>query len=190
MAKIDNYYKEKYRDSNAIYTSGSSSSRSSAQKRYAEGMTKGSQMHENIQSGNIKMEVGETIKIISHSQGGAHAAGVAAQLLSYKNEDGSQLYNVEIVEYITPHQPTDIYHPEGVRGIQYSHPNDAVSSEDPWWLPNGGSEYGKINGIGDSDFYGSDIMGGTGQPPCGGVSGNRCGHNVTDNDDFIKQSEK
>lgn len=95
------------------------------------------------------MEAGETIKIISHSQGGAHAAGVAAQLLSYKNEDGSQLYNVEIVEYITPHQPTDIYHPEGVKGIQYSHSNDAVSSEDPWWLPNGGSENGCIKNVTD-----------------------------------------
>ncbi|MGB6092438.1 MAG: RHS repeat-associated core domain-containing protein [Moheibacter sp.] len=190
MAKIDDYYKEKYNDTNVIYTSGSSSSRSSARKRYAEGLRKGTLIHENILNGNLKIEEGESIKIISHSQGGAHASGVAAQLLSYKNEDGSQLYNVEIIEYITPHQPTDIFHPEGVKGIQYSHPNDAVSSEDSWWLPNGGSDYGKINGISDSNFYGSDIMGGQGQPPCGGAAGNRCGHNVTDNDMFIKQSEK
>lgn len=34
-----------------------------------------------------------------------------------------------------------------------------------------------------------DIMGGNGQPPCGGPAGNRCGHNVTDNDEFIKKGE-
>jgi hypothetical protein len=32
-------------------------------------------------------------------------------------------------------------------------------------------------------------MGGKGQPPCGGAGGNRCGHNVTDNDEFIKKRE-
>lgn len=46
-------------------------------------------------------------------------------------------------------------------------------------------------------FYGKDIMGGEGQPDCGGPGGNRCGHNVTDNynkilgalvDDFCRKN--
>lgn len=72
-------------------------------------------------------------------------------------------------------------------GNPYSHLGDPVASDDPWWLSNGGTEYGKIKGI--DKFFGGDIMGGEGQPPCGGAAGNRCGHNVTDNDEFIKKGE-
>lgn len=43
----------------------------------------------------------------SHSQGGANGAGMANKLIELG-------YNVEIIEYITPHQAKDIKHPEGV----------------------------------------------------------------------------
>ena len=186
-AKIADYYTNKYKDNNVGFTSGSSQWNSSAKQRMGEGRLKAELFHKMVQNGDIKLEAGETIKVISHSQGGAHAAGFAEKLMSYKDAGGNSLYNVEVVEYITPHQPKDITHPEGPLGIQYSHPSDAVSSDSPWWLPNGGTEYGKINGI--NKFFGEDIMGGNGQPPCGGPAGNRCGHNVTDNDEFIKKGE-
>ena len=175
------------RDYKSRTTKGSSQWNSSAKQRMGEGRLKAELFHKMVQNGDIKLEAGETIKVISHSQGGAHAAGFAEKLMSYKDAGGNSLYNVEVVEYITPHQPKDITHPEGPLGIQYSHPSDAVSSDSPWWLPNGGTEYGKINGI--NKFFGEDIMGGNGQPPCGGPAGNRCGHNVTDNDEFIKKGE-
>jgi len=82
--------------------------------------------------------------------------------------------------FVTPHQPNKFKAIPGIRSVQYSHQNDAISSNDPWWLPNGGSDYSKIKGI--SEFDGRDIMGGKGQPPAEGPSGNRGGHNVTDND--------
>ena len=186
-ADIAGYYQKKYNDNNVGFTSGSSQWNSSAKSRRRDGIRKAKLFHKMVQKGKITLAEGEIIKVISHSQGGAHAAGFIEQLQSYTDADGNPLYNIEAAEYITPHQPTDINHPDGVLGIQYSHPSDAVSSDAPWWLPNGGSEYGRINGI--DQFFGGDIMGGEGQPPCGGASGNRCGHNVTDNDEFIKQGE-
>ncbi len=184
-ADISSYYQEKYNDNNVGFTSGSSHWNSQASQRREEGMKKAELFHSMVQAGEISLKPEETIKVVSHSQGGAHAAGYIEQLQSYTDAEGNPLYNIEVSEYITPHQPTDINHPEGVLGIQYSHPSDAVSSQAPWWLPNGGSVYGKINGI--NLFFGGDIMGGVGQPECGGPSGNRCGHNVTDNDEFIQQ---
>lgn len=193
-ANIAAYYQDKYRDYNVGFTSGSSKWKSQAGDREADGEKKAELFHEMVQQGKIKLKQGETIKVISHSQGGAHAAGYVRKLLSYKDENGNSIYKVEVIEYITPHQPTDINHPEGVRGIQYSHPSDAVSSKPPKWMRkrNGGSEFGKIDGISDDDFYDEDIMGGEGQPPCEGpgFNQNRCGHNVTDNDRFIRQSER
>lgn len=182
------YFQNKYDDTNIGFTSGSSHWNSQASQRSNEGVVKAETFHNMVQAGDITLKAGETIKIISHSQGGAHSAGYAKKLMSYKDAKGNALYNVEIIEYITPHQPTDINHPNGILGIQYSHPSDAVSSKAPWWMPNGGSTYGHINNI--NEFYGGDIMGGKGQPPLTGATGNRNGHNVTDNDEFIKKSEK
>ena len=69
--------------------------------------------------------------------------------------------------------------------MDVSNPGDAVVSDAPWWLPNGGSSFGKIGGI--NFFFGDDIMGGENQPPCEGPGGNRCGHNVNDNYDYVRQ---
>lgn len=167
-------------DKNAWYTSGSSSWRSQPKYRMEQGQKKAEEFHAMVQSGQITLAKDETIKIVSHSQGGAFSAGFAQQLMSYKDANGKPLYNIEVMYYITPHQPDKFSHVAGVRGVQYSHPKDAVSSDDPWWLPNGGSKFAKIKGI--TEFDGRDIMGGQGQPPAEGPSGNRGGHNVTDND--------
>ena len=128
-----------------------------------------------VQSGEIKLASDETIKIVSHSQGGAHAAGFATELMSYKDENGNPLYNIEVMYYITPHQPKDIEHPEGVLGKQYSHPNDYVASDSPWWMPNGGTEMGPIPGI--SVYDNRDILPGEENYN----SEIRGGHNVEDN---------
>lgn len=184
-ANIDEYYMSKYNDHNVGYASGSSYWNSQASGRMEEGRQKARQFHKMVQDGTIVLADDETIKIISHSQGGAHAAGFAQELKKYVDECGGQIYNIEVIEYITPHQPKDINHPDGIPGIQYSHENDQISSRN--YLPNGGTEFGKIPGILDQNFHQGDIMGGPGQPPANIFT--RGGHNVEDNDKFIKRGE-
>ena len=178
------FYKKAYKDDNVGFTSGSSYWNSSAQDRVKEGYKKAELFHKTVMERKIKLSKNETIKVISHSQGGAHAAGFTEKLMSYKDKEGNPLYHIEIMEYITPHQPMDFSHPKGPCGIQYSHPNDAVASDSPWWMPNGGTAYGKINNI--NYFYGGDIIGGEGQIKNTGATGNMGGHKVTDNDEFIR----
>ena len=108
--------------------------------------------------------------------------------MTYKDSKGNNLYNITFIEYITPHQPTDLTHPTGPIGIQFSHPSDAVVSAYPDWFPNGGSSFGRINNV--TQFYGDDIMGGEGQPKAEGVFGNMGGHSVTDNDEYIKRGQR
>ncbi len=190
-------------DYRAVFVSGSAEHKSQAgqldiisrtivSSRYYDGVEKAKQFHKMVQDGLIKIDKDETIKIITHSQGGAHGEGFARQLMSYKDENGNATYNIEVIYNITPHQPTDITAIEGVRNVQYSHPSDAVvasSNNDKLqdWQPinlfNGGSKHGKMKGT--VEFVERDIMGGIGQPPCESATGNRCGHNVTDNKNFI-----
>ncbi len=187
-ADIAGGFKNRLGDNNAWYTSGSSTWRSQPKKRIEQGKKKAEEFHAMVQSGQIKLEKDETIKIVSHSQGGAHSVGFAQQLMSYKNKDGTPMYKVEVMYYITPHQPNKFSHVAGVKGVQYSHPLDAVSSDDPFWLPNGGSKFAMLEGI--TEFDGRDLMYHSnwltikepGQVECTGASGNRGGHNVEDND--------
>ena len=185
---IAGYYQNVYKDKNVGFTSGSSKWNSSANYRFRQGRAKAVLFHKMVQNGDILLKPGETIKIISHSQGGAHAAGFATELMKYKDNQGKQLYQIEVIEYITPHQPNDFSHPMGPVGIQFSHPKDAVASDSPWYLPNGGTSFGKIKNV--NQFYGDDIMGGEGQPKAEGPSGNMGGHAVTDNDEYIKQAKR
>jgi len=180
-ANIVDYYKKQYNDENVGFTSGSSSWTSSGADSMEEGREKAKLFHQMVGNGEIKLESGEPIRVISHSQGGAHAAGFIDQLLSYG------IYNVVVHEAITPHQPTEIINNPNVFVIQFSHPNDAVSSNSPFWLPNGGTKYGIMKNT--DYFFGKDVMGGTTGCPCEGPAGNRCGHNVTDNDKMIESAE-
>ena len=184
--KVDlvDFYKRTYHDNNVGFTSGSSAWTSSAKERYEEGAKKAVLFHKMVTNGKIKLSKGEEIKIISHSQGCAHAVGFADALRGYKDNDGNCLYNITVMEYITPHQPEAFTHPSGILGIQFSHPHDVIASDSPDWFPNGGTSYGKIPGV--DIFFGQDIFGGKGQPKNTGISGNRGGHNVTDNDEFIQ----
>jgi RHS repeat-associated protein len=172
-------------DQNAWYTSGSAERGSKANSRYDDGIAKADEIHGMIASGEIKMETGESIKIVAHSQGCAHAAGIATRLQELQ-------YKVEIVYYVNPHQPTDIAHPTGVTGKQYSYYDDAISSEmhkDYFWFKylNGDSTFGNIPNI--TEFWHSmsfpkkDVNGNYVTPT--GVAGNRNNHNVNDNKHII-----
>lgn len=91
---------------------------------------------------------------------------------------------------VTIYKPTEFSNPAGVRGVQYSHPNDAVASDAPLLMPNGGTKFGEIKGI--TEFDGRDIMyerkgwmddwHAKDEVESTGASGNRGGHNIEDND--------
>jgi RHS repeat-associated protein len=199
-------------DEKVLFTSGSAEFTSQADTRANDGFARALQFHQMVKDGLIKIDKDETIKIVSHSQGGAHASGFVLGLQVINVLLGTN-YKVEAVYNITPHQPTDITlisqnvekgfkNGEDIRQVQYSHPNDAVSSDDPVWLPNGKSKFGKMNNV--TEFDGRDIMCGLrtfkflagtayrrettdhvpapGQIHSTGAAGNRGGHNVEDND--------
>lgn len=193
-----NTFNSFHNDNHNLFVSGSSHYNSQASDRMEEGKIKAKEFHKLVQSGAVTLKDGEAIRIVSHSQGGAHAAGYADQLMTYKDENGNNLYNVEVVYYITPHQGADITHPNGIAAFQFSHPNDAISGEGSGIISlfNGGKHYGKISNISSDNFFESVILGGEGQPAATGATGNRNGHNVTDNqqhiinvlNDFCKQN--
>lgn len=133
--KIIDYYTVQYSDDNAVFTSGSASPVSTASQREEEGIIKALDFHNKVADEKISLNGDEPIRLISHSQGGATAAGMASKL----QELG---YNVEIVEYITPHQPSDIKHPDGIKGIQYDQKYDRVVSGQ-----------GIINGISRDNYH-------------------------------------
>ena len=118
---IITYYKEQFTDNKTFFTSGSASPVSTAAQREEEGGIKALILDLMVADGKLSLGKDEPIRIVSHSQGGATAAGMAKTLLEYG-------YNVEIVEYITPHQATDFTHPDQVEGIQYDQKYDRVVS--------------------------------------------------------------
>jgi RHS repeat-associated protein len=125
-------------NTDVVYFNGENSQTSQAGDREAEGREAAQALHNDIISGKVKYTKGEAIQIIAHSHGAAYAAGMADELVRLG-------YPIDVVYYLAPHQPTHITcHPPSVRGVQYSHPRDAVSSAPPDWLNVGGTEYGKI----------------------------------------------
>lgn len=178
-------FSKMHNDNNHLFTSGSAGNWSSAKRRMRQGRRKARKFYERYMEGNVNFDDDdEVIRIVSHSQGGAHAAGFADQLLTYKDSEGNSLFNIEIIHYITPHQGADIINP-GVFAFQYSHPNDAISGNGEgmglFKFFNGGYHYGKIQNLDVDNFFESTIMGGEGQPEASGPLGTRNGHNATDN---------
>lgn len=106
--------------------------------RFDEGVKAALTLHDMLKKGDVCLEPGETIKIVGHSQGGMYAGGMATKLLELG-------YPVEFVVYIAPHQPTDIVHPDGVKGLQLSRETDAVSSKGVIPSTVARSKYGQIN---------------------------------------------
>ena len=96
--------------------------------------------------------------------------------MTYKDETGGNLYNVEIIFYLNPHQPGGIDNPIGPESIQYSVTSDQISGYG--WMSflglNGGSEYAEIEGA-EHNYMGVFASGKEGS-----WAGRRGGHNVND----------
>jgi hypothetical protein len=180
-------FQDFHNDKNVLFTSGSAGNWSSAETRMENGRQSAKRFYRKWKKGKVTLADGEAIRIVSHSQGGAHAAGFADQLRTYKDESGQSIFNIEVIYYITPHQGANITHPSGIAGFQFSHPNDAISGEGFGWISllNGGQHYGKIQNLDSDSFFSQMILGGEGQPDATGATGNRNGHNVGDNQNHI-----
>ena len=179
-ADIVELFSDFHNDDKFLFASGSHGYVSQASWRQAEGRSAARKFYRKWKKGKIELADDEAIRIVSHSQGGAFAAGFADQLRTYKDENGESIFNIEIIWYLNPHQPGDIEHPEDITGFQYSLYRDAISSKAPFWLPNGGSVLEIIKGI--TSYYTGDIFS---ENEAEGPAGNRGGHNVTDNQENL-----
>ena len=166
-------FNDRFNDYNNLYVDGSNHTWSEAADRFAAGQQSGYELIAKIQSGEIKLAKDETIKVVGHSQGGAHAAGMAS-VLQEAYENGTINNAVEQIYYLAPHQATEINSPEGIFSVQYMRRSDlvssrgAVSSE----IISGGSEFGPINSV--TEFMQLPDMLGKGN----GLGGTRGGHDV------------
>lgn len=144
-----------YNDNNARYLSASSDNTSKAGDRFAEGIASGKKLISQLDAGTISLAKGETIKIVSHSQGGAFAAGIAS-VLSKSKKYASILQEVV---YLEPHQPADFRHPLNINGLQVSTPDDLIASVNSIFLAGppslplslapfkGNTSFSKIGGV-------------------------------------------
>lgn len=166
-------FNDAFHDQKDYFVNGSDHTWSEASTRYKAGLKSGQEMVQKIVSGELKLADDETIKIVGHSQGGAHAAGMAYALQqAYIN--GMINNKVEQIVYLAPHQPTDFATPPGIPSTQYSRRSDLVSSRGIVSTPlvSGGSRFGPIKGIGK--FIVMPNMTGAGN----GLNGTRGEHNV------------
>ncbi|MCZ8297761.1 hypothetical protein [Flavobacterium sp.] len=165
-------------DEHNVFVNGSHHFRSQASERFEMGKKAGNELIAQLQNGTIKLTKDETIKIVGHSQGAAHAAGMLTQLLDSQYAD-----RLEAGIYLSPHQPGGFSHPDGIPGMQFSTKTDRVSSRAGvlghlMQLFNGSSELKRIEG---SDFL---LL----RPEHKGGKG---GHNVetwTSMDDLLRQA--
>lgn len=75
------------------------------------------------------MKEGESIKIVSHSEGGAFAAGIASYLKELNENMGSSYYpKVESLLYLSPDEVEDFSSPKGIKAYQIHYENDPVTS--------------------------------------------------------------
>ena len=134
---------------------------SQASDRFAQGQTSGLELISKLQNGTIVLENEETIKVVGHSQGAAFAAGILTALA-----DSEYASRVELGLYLSPHQPGDFTHPDGIPGAQFSTRSDWVSSKSGLLGKllnafNGQSELSEIKGA-DFLFIRPDHDGGKG----------------------------
>jgi hypothetical protein len=97
-----------------------------------------------LDNNELSLAPGETIKIIGHSQGAAFAAGLATALAN------SQKYSslVEVVHYISPHQPQAFTHPRGIPAHEWSTFKDDLSSRNNFFsFLKGKSYFSLIDGV-------------------------------------------
>ena len=118
-------YQRTYKDNNAYYTNGSYTPLSTASARFKGGQEAAKELIKKLDNKEITLKDGETIKIVGHSHGAAHAAGMASELLKHSIY-GSRL---EFVDYIAAHQPNDFESPEGLQSRQFLTWSDWVVKE-------------------------------------------------------------
>jgi len=135
-------YNSDFEGEKAYYTNGSFTPEATANARFSEGLKAGADLIAKLESGEIALKEGETLKIVGHSQGAAYGAGIASAL-SKHSKYGSL---IEFVDYLSPHQPGDIKHPDGVKGRQFSTREDRISSKGWKAKAFGNSKWAKIPG--------------------------------------------
>jgi RHS repeat-associated protein len=146
---MDDDLMDRIGDHNAVYANASSHALSTASYRYNRGKEAGEVMLKMINDGEIKLQtdekgkVTETVKIVSHSQGGAYAAGMSKVL----TDAG---YKVEVEYYFAPKQPGDIPKTSADRRVQYGSDKDMVAPQSPMngYVEQGGgpSKDGAVDG--------------------------------------------
>ena len=164
-------FNDAFNDPKNYFVNGSDHTWSNANARFMAGLQSGIELIKKIQSGDITLEKDETIKIVAHSQGCAHAAGMAYALdAAFKN--GIIKNKVEQIVYLAPQEPMEIMTPQNIPSIQYSRQSDKVSSVGivSTSLLSGGSCFGPIKGITKFVVMGN-MQGGV-------IFGNRGGHDV------------
>lgn len=111
------------RDYNQLYVDGMFSPHSTGSERYDRGYSDGKLLAQKIKDGKLNLN-GETIKLVGHSHGGAHASGMAAALIDAG-------LPVEYLLLFAPHQPGQFSAPCGLScgAYQFSRTGDHVSSD-------------------------------------------------------------
>ena len=162
-----------------FYFDGSAGPLSSAKDRMGYGENAARIIISQVESGAFELNengvLPDTINVVGHSMGGAYAAGLTKGLLDYNKEQGKTVFDVRATYYFAPHQPLDIEHPSEIRGVQYSHNHDTVTSSGP--LPKvTGSNLAPIKGI--HEYMVHDVPGLSKNL----IWGDRGGHNLEDHE--------
>lgn len=128
---IDQKFKTRIKDNKALYADGHNDANSTAAERYQQGKAWGNSFIEKVASGEIVLKQGETIKIISHSQGAAYAAGIVDAINSApQNAWLKEVFKFETAYNIAPKQGGDIKL-DVERVVQFGGPNDIIAHQYP-----------------------------------------------------------
>jgi len=115
---MDEMFKNAIGDYNSLYISGSDGMLSSGLSRFNRGIEAGNRLLELINNKEVKLAKGESIKLVSHSQGAALNAGIA-QVIADAG------FKVEVMYNLAPKQSAGFsYSPFINRIVQYFSPND------------------------------------------------------------------
>ncbi len=95
-----------------------------AEVRQSNGYSVGEQMAESIYGA---LGEDETIKVTTHSMGGAYGKGFVQSLVDYAKENGIE-HKIEFELDLAPFQPTEQKAVEGVPTFQASHTNDPIAT--------------------------------------------------------------
>jgi RHS repeat-associated protein len=100
---------------------------------YAQGIVDAKDIMANLQR-DVNGNVTETVKIISHSMGGAYAKGYAQALLDYAHKNKIKGFKTELEADFSPFQPDKqkaIQDPDMGKTYQFSHSKDVVAGDKP-----------------------------------------------------------